>query len=126
MEEEKESVQMNMSLYDLNKNIIFNLPPQDENILNKNFRNINSWFCKYDNPWFMLMCKERSDFTLIHITKNNYFKAVQELKEILQERGAISSLQYNQDQDVWEIWVKDEKEAYVFMLFEASWMIVEI
>lgn len=48
----------------------------------------------------MLMCKECSDFTLIHITKDNYFKAVQELKEILQERGTISSLQYNQDQDV--------------------------
>jgi len=42
MEEKKEDIQMNMSLYDLNKNVIFNLPPQDERILNKNFRNINS------------------------------------------------------------------------------------
>lgn len=121
---EEKDAQINMSLYDLNRSVIFNLPPQDESILNKNFKNIDSWFCKYDNPWFMLMCKERSDFTIIHIT--NYSRTIQELKEILQERGTISSLQYNQDQDSWEIWVKDEKEAYVFMLFEASWMIVEV
>ncbi len=126
MEEEKQDIQMNMSLYDLNKSVIFNLPPQDESILNKNFREISSWFGKNNDSWFMLMCKERSDFTIIHITNDNYFQATQELKEILQERGSISSLQYNQDQDIWEIWVKDEKEAYIFMLFEASWMIVEV
>ncbi len=42
MEEEKQDIQMNMSLYDLNKSVIFNLPPQDESILNKNFREISS------------------------------------------------------------------------------------
>lgn len=47
----------------------------------------------------MLMCKERSDFTMIHIENNHYPQAVKELKEILQERGTISSLQYIEDQD---------------------------
>jgi hypothetical protein len=42
MEEEKQDIQMNMSLYDLNKSVIFNLPAQDESILNKNFREISS------------------------------------------------------------------------------------
>lgn len=122
---EEKDVQMNMSLYDLNRSIIFNLPPQDEHVIDKHFMNINSWFYKYENPWFMLMCKERSDFTMIHIKNNHYPQAVKELKEILKERGTVSSLQYFEDQDAWEIWVKNNEEAFMFMLFEASWMIVE-
>ena len=86
---------------------------------------VESWFYKYEEPWFMLMCKERSDFTLIHIV-DDYTQATRELREILQERGAISSMQYLEDEDSWEIWVKNDEEAFMFMFFEASWLVIEV
>lgn len=51
----------------------------------------------------MLMCKEHSDFTLLHITDNQFFKGVQELKEVLEERGEILSIQYQHGEDAFEI-----------------------
>ena len=51
----------------------------------------------------MLMCKERSDFTLFHITDNQFTKGLQELKEVLEERGQILAIQYQHGEDAFEI-----------------------
>ncbi len=116
------------SLYDLNKQVMSQLPPQSEDALNHNYNLIGAWFSSTDKThWFMLMCKERSDFTLFHIKEANYSKAIEELKEVLQERGKILAIQYIHGEDAFEIWIKDaDDEVFMFMLFEASWMIVEI
>ena len=76
----------------------------------------------------MLMCKERSDFTLLHITDNKFTKGIMELQDILKERGEILAIQYIHGEDAFEIWVRDleSKDVYMFMLFEAEWMIVEV
>lgn len=50
MKEETQDVQMNMSLYDLNKSVVFSLPPQDEKAINKHLEEIESWFYKYEEP----------------------------------------------------------------------------
>jgi len=116
------------TLYDLNKQIMSQLPPQDPQVFQKNLNLIGAWFSSTDKRhWFMLMCKERSDFTILHIVDANYLKTLEELQEILQERGTIVAIQYVHGEDAFEIWVKDDKdEVFMFMLFEASWMIVNI
>lgn len=116
------------SLYELNKQVMAQLPPQAEDILNHNLNLIGAWFSSTDKThWFMLMCKERSDFTLLHIIESNYAKALNELKEIIEERGQILAIQYVHGEDAFEIWVKDKNnEVFLFMLFEASWMVVEV
>lgn len=116
------------TLYELNKQVMAQLPPQDEQTLHHNFNLIGSWFSSTDKQdWFMLMCKERSDFTLIHIKESNYTAALRELQEILEERGQILAIQYVHGEDVFEIWVKaKDDEVFMFMLFEASWMVVEV
>lgn len=114
------------TLYDLNKQVLAQLPPQDKDTMNYNWNVIGDWFGKDKNRWFMLMCKERSDFTFIHITDNKFTKAIQELKEILQERGEVLSIQYQHGEDSFEIWVRTETEIFMFMLFSADWMIVEV
>lgn len=114
------------SLYELNKQVMAQLPPQDSDTMNHNWNVIGDWFGKNKNRWFMLMCKERSDFTLLHITDNRFTKGLQELKEVLEERGQILAIQYQHGEDAFEIWVKNDDEVYMFMLFEASWMVVEV
>jgi hypothetical protein len=66
------------------------------------------------------MCKERSDFTLLHITDNQFTKGVYELKEILEGRGQILAIQYQHGEDAFEIWVKKKDEVFMFMLFTAD------
>lgn len=114
------------NLYELNKQIMAQLPPQDKNIMNHNWTVIGDWFGKGKDRWFMLMCKERSDFTLFHITNNQFTKAIQELQEVLNERGQILAIQYQHGEDTFEIWVKSKEEVFMFMLFSANWMIVEV
>lgn len=114
------------NLYELNKQVMAQLPPQDEVTMNHNWNVIGDWFGKDQDRWFMLMCKERSDFTLFHITDNQFTKGLQELKEVLEERGQILAIQYQHGEDAFEIWVKSEQEVFMFMLFTASWMIVEV
>lgn len=123
---ENKKVNMGMSLYELNKQVMAQLHPQDEVIMSHNWDAISDWFKKDKDCWFMLMCKERSDFTLFHITNNHFVKGVQELKEVLQERGQILAIQYQHKENAFEIWIKNEKEVFMFMLFTASWMIVEV
>ena len=114
------------TLYDLNKQVMAQLPPQDENTMAHNWNVIGDWFGKDECRWFMLMCKERSDFTFIHITDNQFTKAIQELQEILKERGQILAIQYQHGEDAFEIWIKKDDEVFMFMLFGADWMIVEV
>ena len=115
------------SLYELNKQILSQLPPQSDEALARNYNIIGSWFGQTPKRWFMLMCKERSDFTMFHITDHQFTKAVFELQEVLKERGTVLAIQYVHGEDTFEIWVKDKDgEVFMFMLFEASWMIVEI
>ena len=70
----------------------------------------------------MLMCKERSDFTFLHITDHKFTKGVMELQEVLQERGEILAIQYQHGDDAFEIWIRERKtkDVYMFMLFEAE------
>ena len=114
------------TLYELNKQVMAQLPPQDEVVMSHNWEVISDWFKKDKDRWFMLMCKERSDFTLFHITNKHFVKGTQELKEVLQERGQILAIQYQHKEDAFEIWIKNEKEVFMFMLFTAGWMIVEV
>lgn len=74
------------------------------------------------------MCKERSDFTFLHITDNKFTKGVMELQDVLKERGEILAIQYQHGDDAFEIWIREyeTKDVYMFMLFEAEWMIVEV
>lgn len=114
------------NLYELNKQIMAQLPPQSNEILNRNWMIIGDWFGRDQDRWFMLMCKERSDFTLFHITDHQFVKAIQELKEVLEERGQILAIQYLHGEDAFEIWVKNDEEVFMFMLFSAGWMVIEI
>lgn len=115
------------NLYELNKQIMAQLPPQSDDIMNHNWNVIGDWFGKNQNRWFMIMCKERSDFTFLHITDNKFTAAIKELQEVLLERGQILAIQYVHGEDYFEIWIKDSNgEVFLFVLFEAEWMIVEV
>ena len=118
------------SLYEMNKQLFKQIKPPSEQIINLELANIGAWFsANINTKYYMLLCKERSDYTLFHLDNFNYNKAVQELKEVLEERGDIMGFDFIHGENAYQCWVRerdDEHQVYMFMLFEADWMVVEV
>ena len=121
------------TLYDANKQILKTVKPHSEKRIEKDLASVGAWMSSFiDTHYFMLMCKERSDFTLIHLNNFNFMKAVEEIKEVLEERGTILSIDYIHGENCYECWVRqegetpEETEVFLFMLFDAQWMVVEV
>lgn len=119
------------NLYDLNKQAIAQLPPLKEEVIQDILYNkIYRWFSENSDEWFMLLCREKADYTLFHFpTLNNhsFSKGVQELEECIKNRGIIMSIN-KAAEDAWEIWIKDyfNREISMYMLFECGPMVIEV
>ncbi len=121
---------LNMTLYDANKQIMKTMAPVSKIKMNLDFANLGAWMSKYPNAhYFMLLCKERSDYTMFHLNNYNYSKATKEVREVLEERGTLLGINYVHGEDAYECWIREEGEnpqVYMFMLFQADWMVVEV
>lgn len=124
-------VENNISLgtvYDFNKQAMAQFSPLDgmERAIQLNW--IASDIIDYGH--YMLLCKERSDYTIIKIN-TVYTEAISnELSEILANRGDIIAIDKVEDSEdpVYEIWMRDTVtgENVLYMLFECSDFIVEV
>ena len=103
------------TLYDMNKSIMQQQSPLSEEALNEALNVVDKYF--YDNKqYFMLLCHERRDYTLFNIT-NKIRRPSIDLKECLQNRGVILSIEKNND-GVIEIWLLcDEELPFAYFLF---------
>jgi len=98
--------------------------------------NIGAWMAiEPTNQYFMLLCREAYDFTVINMLSHNYNKAIQELTEILESRGKIIYIEYCHDDENYEIWIKTNEmmkqvtggEDYVmFKLFPCNEWVIEV
>lgn len=124
---------LNMTLYDANKSIMKTMAPVPEAKMKQDFAGIGAWMSKFvGTEYFMLMCKERSDFTLLHLKNPNYLETIKELRALLEERGTLLGVNYVHGEDCYECWVRveatefQEAEVFMFMLFDAQWMVIEV
>lgn len=119
-----------ISLYELNKITMAQLPPQPKKKLQKQLVSIGTWFsvAEKDKRWFMLLCREKADYTVFHITSDNYTQAVEDLKLCINNRGKLMVIDYLHSEDAYEIWIKDTKtgEVFLYMLFNCTPMIIEV
>lgn len=119
------------TLYEAHKQLMRTMAPDNESKIKRDLTNVGVWMSTFkDSHYFMLMCKERSDFTLIHLNDYNYSNAIKELKETLESRGTLMGVNYVHGENCYECWVRmqqdgAEPEIFLFMLFEAQWMVVE-
>lgn len=118
------------TLYELNKQLIKKLPRQSKDVLKNQFINIKLWATENSDKWFMLLCREKADYTLFHCpikSQTNTVKLIKELKLCIEERGFLKSIN-KAAEDAWEIWIKDDitNEVYMYMLFPCGSMVVDI
>jgi hypothetical protein len=133
-----------MTNYDLNKQAYAQIDPLDERELKKALLNIGDWFSYcFKSEYFMLLCRERHDYTTIHIHNFQFDKAVQELKDLLNSRGEVLDIQFVHDSNAWECWVRERRtpsieelekdtdfkwtpQVWMFMLFDAQDFVIEV
>ena len=119
-----EGSNMSMGLYDMNKQIIAQLPTLAESELKEKKYPIDALNSKYNNEYYMLYGKEISYFTLFKIVEPQYFSY--EVIECLKNVGDIKAIDLTEDKDAVEIWVIADSEATCLYLFPYDLGIVQV
>lgn len=110
------------TLYDINKTAVAAEKPLKKIELKDKLRNIKPFFTKYPDRYFMLLCRERHDFTIFNFcngkTDFTLSHAVKDLEECLVNRGRTVSVELiTGSENTYEIWLMIDNQAYVYYLF---------
>lgn len=104
---------MNLSLYEMNKQVISQLPEIEDIAVLTPIRKYKN----KDGRYFMLLCRDLNYYTLFVIDLESDVRIEQEVLECLKELGTIKSVEEFEDKNVVEIWVQPEDSDPVVMYF---------
>ena len=110
-----EGSNLELGLYDLNKQIISQLPPLTDEELDKKIDVIDDSYIKCVNDFYMLYGKEISYFTLFKVNEPIYFAKT--VLDCLNEIGEIKAIDPTEDGFAIEIWVQptDEEPTCLYL-----------
>ena len=107
---------INMGLYDMNKQIIAQLPALTDDEINEDkLKLFYDLHIQNNNEFYMLYGKEISYFTLFKIVDARYFGT--ETIDCLKNVGDIKAIDFTEDGSALEIWVQVENEPTCLYLF---------
>lgn len=110
-------IDLGMDLYDFNKMGMNNEKPLDIIATQVKTRAMIEDLYSTKNPYWMLLCRERNDYTVfIIITIEG---TANEMLECLQNRGQLLSIDKQEDGN-YEIWIRDPetKENFAYYFFD--------
>ena len=113
---------INMGLYDMNKQIIAQLPELTD--LEDKYYTINNLHAKFNNFYYMMYGKEISYFTLFKIVDPTYFGG--DVVDCLKNIGTIKAIDFTEAQDAIEIWVENEDGPTCLYLFPYDSGVVQV
>lgn len=106
---------MNLSVYDMNKQLIAQIPTIDDKIV-LNF--IRKYKNEVDGKYYMLICRDLNYYTLFAIAESDEHRIEREVVDCLHDLGEIKSIERLEDTEAVEIWVHPEgDEPYVVYFF---------
>ena len=117
-----EGTDLNIGLYDINKQIISQLPDLD-NLDDKELM-INDFHKTYNNTFYMMYGKEISYFTLFKMGVAEFFG--KEVVDCLKSVGVIKAIDPVEEGNAIEIWVQNEDGPTCLYLFPYDMGIVEV
>ena len=114
-----------MTLYDMAKQMVANEPPMDSKDFNRKICEIAAQMGA--KKYWMLLCRERNDFSVFVINNSSCSKISKELIPTLKNRGLVIFIDEQTD-GAYEIWVRDPEteENFAYYLFDYSDAIIEI
>lgn len=113
---------INMGLYDMNKQIISQLPVLTDLEDKKDL--IHKLHVEWGNFYYMMYGKEISYFTLFKVVEPQYFG--NEVIECLNNVGDIKAIDFTEAQDAIEIWVENENGPTCLYLFPYDNGVVQV
>lgn len=117
-----EGAGLNLGLYDINKQIIAQLPTYTD--LDKAADTINALHEMYRNKYYMLYGKEISYFTLFKLIEPQYF--AQEVLDCLRNVGTLKAIDPDEPGTAVEIWVENEDGPTCLYLFPYDSGLVQV
>ena len=132
-----------MSLYELNQNIIAQMKDLTPTEIKKRMKTVRSWLYHGTAKYYALICWDYNYVTIFHFPNDNYDDQIQEITDILVALGPIRAIDplsggYTVDThhiddeidnvDAFEIWIKyrEDEDPKLFMLFPYDGGIVEV
>ena len=117
--------QPTMSLYEYSKQVVANEVPMDPILFNKKMIEVS--MDMVEHTYMMLLCHDRRDYTIFHITNADKKTAAKEISETLYNRGKILLVDKQKDGS-WEIWIRDSltDENFAYYLFPYDDGVVEV
>lgn len=114
------------TLYDMNKELMKTAKPLDNKEINKQLVRVKDFFSGDEVRYYMLLSKERSDYTVFRLKNSlSSTKAIKDLKECLNNRGEILSIEKTEDNVAFEIWLRIDGENFVYYLFRYDFGVIE-
>ena len=115
------------TLYDWNKSALESLNPLNKTELKDKIRAIKERTFS-QGKYYMLLCHERRDYTVFNLMRNTIGhdtpkKASNELKECLENRGDILSIEI--EGSAWEIWIRNAEGVFCYYLFSYDNAVIE-
>jgi hypothetical protein len=103
-------------MYELNKSILLNERAMKPVEIKDALRKIKIFISSVSDKFFMLLCREKNDFTLFAMynkTDVSLNITGADIHECLSNRGEILSIEPTENKDAFEIWIKtnDVNEA---------------
>ncbi|MCC8068696.1 MAG: hypothetical protein LIO71_02895 [Ruminococcus sp.] len=122
--------ELSTTLYDMNKSLSLNETPLKKHEIKDKLRQFMFPLIQESgNNYFMLLCRERYDFTLFNYINTDEADLAQGLKdmyECLFNRGDVTTIEFTENKDALEIWMIIDGEAYVFYFFPYDLGVIEV
>jgi hypothetical protein len=107
-----------LTLYDVNKQLVSQLPDYTEEQLEEAIKTIDSYIQEFKASYYMLLNKEIGYYTILHIT-NCYVDeplCCSEALECVKDHGTIKSVARTEN-DAIEIWFKQKHTGDIYVMY---------
>ena len=126
----KGETSLGVTMYDLNKQIISQMPVLDEGALDIARSQIIQFIERSCNEYYMILCRELNYYTLFKLTlnSNSLPYVMNEIIECANYLGDIKSIEWEEDKGAIEIWItqrENEKDTFVMYLFPYDAGVIE-
>lgn len=109
-----------MTLYELNQAGYTSLPKMTSAEIETAINQDKDFFNQA--TYFMLLCKELSDYTVFHI--NNPENGWNEVLELIKDRGTLKAIENKEDSI--EFWITNDSISNMFLLFPYDWGVIDV
>lgn len=126
---DKEDNLAKVSLYELNQQLIAQLPEYDEKKWTDAKLIVADWYNKHKDNYYMLLCHERNYYTLFDMTRENVIGAdlAYELQDTIRYVGTVHDISIDTN-DMIAVWAKwhDTDDVHCFYLFPYGQGVVHV